>query len=151
LGDLKFQREQTVEGAFEKAGERAMVDEGRVFTIREDKDVHGYIEVAAFRPGLGAGRKEVREGVLEGIATGRFEPQRLGRERIYLMRTAEQSFYLWFPPSGRYFSLLVARRDFADADRVFASVIAYQQGGKTPALLQQRRTDVIDPRRGGDL
>ena len=151
LGKLTFKREPKVEGAFKKAGAKALVDDGRVFTVREDKDVHGYIEVASFRPGLGAGRKEVREGVLEGIATGRFEPQRLGRERIYLMRTAEQTFHLWFPPSGRYFSLLVARRDFGDADRVFASVIAYQQGEKTPALLQQRRTDVIDPRRGGDL
>ncbi len=151
LGKLAFKRERQVEGAFAKAGAKALVDEGRVFTVREDKDVHGYIEVASFRPGLGAGRKEVREGVLEGIATGRFEPTRLGRERVYLTRTSEQTFFLWFPPSGRYFSLLVARRDFADADRVFASVIAYQQGEKTPAMLKERRTNVIDPRRGGDL
>lgn len=150
LDRFSFKREAEVEEAFSKAGKEALVGDGLIYTIREGDDVQGYLEVAGFKPGLGAGKPEVREGVLKGIGGGRFEPQRLGRERIYKTSAGEQTFFLWFPPDGRYFELLVARQGFEDAEQLFAGILAYQRGADVGALDQQVQLGRHDPRRGGE-
>jgi hypothetical protein len=147
LDRYSFRREPAAEDAFTRAGRTSLVGDGRVFTIREGGDVHGYLEVAAFKPGLGAGRPEIRQGVLRGIAAGTFRPERLGTDRIHVMTSGEQTFYLFFPPSGRWFQLLVARQDFPQGRELFAGLLAFQRGERPPGTLVQR---IIDPRRGGE-
>jgi hypothetical protein len=138
-------RESKAESAFARAGQAALVSEGQVFSIHQGSTIQGSIQVAAFKPGLKSRQRDVREGVLDTIGGGRFELTRLGDERVYVLRLPEQSMLLWFPPSGLYYNLMVARQGFGDADRVFASVIAHQKG---ETVVDLSRTAPLDPRRG---
>jgi hypothetical protein len=145
-----IQREASAESAFKKVSPRdSLVTGGQVFTVRKGSEVLASIQVAAFKPGYSATRREVRTGVVESIGTGKFELTRIGGDRIYVKKLAEQSVYLWFPASGAYYELMVARKGFEDAARLFTSLIKFQRGevaAQVPGIPQ----DVPDPRRGED-
>ncbi len=145
-----FQREEELEELFTKPGRESLVSEGRVYTIRSENDIHGYLEVAAFKRGVGANQREVREGVLDRLEVGKFETKRLGTERVQVAKGSEQTFLVWFPPNGRYFELLVARQGFEEAEGLFAAVLAFQRGEER-IVIEKGRGDLVDPRRGGDL
>ncbi len=146
-----FQRETGVEGAFKQAGSAALVQpNGQVYSIRQGPNIVGSLQIAPFKPGFGATRREVREGVLRGIGTGRFELTRIGAERIYTMRTGEQRFFMWFPGNGRYFELLVAQQGFEEAGRIFTALIAYQRGEEAAEVFDKPPSYIFDPRRGGE-
>jgi len=54
-------------------------------------------------------------------------PEELGGHDVYVMELPEQRIFLWFPPDGTYFSVVVARTQFQDAQEVFLSVVDHQQ------------------------
>lgn len=144
LEGLRFQREPGAERAFELAGEESLVAVGHVYTVRDEEGVLGALQIGAFKPGLEATRKELREGVLGSIGTGNFELTRIGNERIYVQRLPEQRIFLWFPSGMEYYEIFVARQGFEDADRVFASILAFQRGED----LRGPVAGATDPRRG---
>jgi hypothetical protein len=145
-----FKREKSAEAAFGKVDpQESLVTGGRVFTIRKAGEVLASLQAAEFKPGLGATRREVREGVLESIGTGRFELTRVGGERMFVKRLPEQSYFLWFSPDGRYYQLMVARRGFEEAARVFSSLINFQQGEEAVDTTGVP-VEVPDLRRGED-
>ncbi len=141
---LRFQREPGAERAFELAGEESLVAVGQVYTVRDDEGVLGALQVGAFKPGLEATQKELREGVLGSIGTGTFELTRIGNERIHVQRLPEQRIFLWFPPRMEYYEIFIARQGFEDADRIFASLLAFQRGEE----LRGPIAGATDPRRG---
>jgi hypothetical protein len=143
---LTFQREEGAEEAYDKVGDVALVSRGLVYSIHQGADIQGSLQVAPFKPDLAGRKREVREGVLKGIATGRFELIRLGSERVYRLRLAEQSIYVWFPPDGRWFELMVARQGFAQAEQLFVNLLAFQRGAAAP-VADVARQQPVDPRR----
>lgn len=145
-----IQREASAEQSFKKVAPKdALVSEGQVFTVRKQGEVLASLQVGSFRPGLGATRREVRFGVLDSIGTGQFQLTRIAGERVYTKRLPEQNFFLWFPSSGRYYELLVARKGFEDAGRLFSSLIKFQRGEKA-AEFSGVPVEVSDLRRGED-
>jgi transglutaminase-like putative cysteine protease len=147
LGDYTFVREEDAESAYAKAGHDAVVDPGRVFSIHQADTIQGSFQVAAFKPGFIARRDEVKRDVLADLGGGKFTLTRLGAERVYALRLPEQRMLLWFPPSGRYFVLLVARQDFEGAEDLFIRLLAYGRG-EDPDHVDARRAIPFDPRRG---
>ena len=147
LDDLTFVREKEAEEAYTEAGATAIVDPGRVFSIHQGDDIQGSFQIAPFKPGVLDRRDDVRQGVLEDLGGGRFELTRIGGERVYTLRLPEQRMLLWFPPSGRYFALMVARHEFDAADSVFVQLLAYQRGEELGGLDPSQVTP-FDPRRG---
>lgn len=147
LAEYTFVRESGAEEAYTDAGDAALVDPGRVFSIHEGDEIQGSFQMAAFKPGLLERREDVERGVLDDLGGGRFELTRIGNERVYTLRMPEQHMLLWFPPSGRYFSLMVARRDFEDADALFVRLLAFQRG-ESPDDVDTRHVAPFDPRRG---
>ena len=148
LEGLRFEREPNAEAAYETVGDEGLVAVGRVFTVREDDIVQGALQVGAFKPGLEATDREIREGVLGDIGSGNFELTRIGNERIFVQELPEQTIYLWFPPRLEYYEVFVASKGFERADRVFAAVLAYQRGEEISEALTTSRGP-LDPRRGG--
>jgi hypothetical protein len=145
-----FQQEEGAAESFRRVkSSDSLVTDGKVFTIRKDGQVLASLQAAQFKPGLGATRREVRQGVLESIGTGRFELTRVGGERMYVKQLAEQNMYLWFPATGRYYELLVARKGFEDAGRLFASLIRLQRGEQALEV-SGAPVELPDPRRGED-
>jgi len=143
-----FQREASAEESFDKVtAEDSLVTQGYVYTVRKEGEVLASLQVAQFKPGFGAGRREVRQGVLDSIGTGTFNLTRIGGERMYVKEQAEQNFYLWFAPTGRYYQLLVARKGFAEAGRVFSSLLRNQRG-EGEVGFSGEPVEELDPRRG---
>jgi hypothetical protein len=66
---------------------------------------------------------------------------------MYVKKLPEQTIYLWFPRSGAFYELVVARKGFDDAGRLFASLLAFQRGEKAPQFVEGL-VEVPDPRRG---
>jgi len=126
LGDIRFQRETSVEDAFGR--ENSLVEVGQVFSIHEGAVVQGSLQVGAFKPGLAEFEREVRDGVVQSIGGGRFRLTRLGGERVFVLEQSEQRLFMWFPAEGSYYELLVARKEFDDADELFLDILAYQKG-----------------------
>jgi len=149
IRDYQLQREPGVENQFLKAGHRALINKGQVFTIRRGPDVEGYFQIAAFKRGVEATRPEVRQGVLDGMDV-RFEPTRLRSTRIYSSKSLGQRYFVYFPDDGRYFELLVAKDTFQDADQVFAALLAHQRGENITSDSSKQIPQIPDLRRGGD-
>ena len=148
LAGLRFVPEPEAQQAYRATGSTSLAVDGRVFSIRQGDVVQGSLQVAGFVPDVDARSRRVREQVLDGLGSGRFAPARIGEERVYRLRLPEQTLLLAFARDGRSFSLMVTRAAFRDADRVFASLLAYRRGESTPALLGPADVPVPDPRRG---
>lgn len=145
-GGYVFQREPSAERAFTDAGSRALVTDGRVFTIRRGREVLGSIQAAQFLPEAAADRRETQRALRRSLGSGSVTRRRLGSLVVDELRSGEGRILLYFPPGGGYYELLDARAGFTDADRVFLAVLNYQTGRRT-ALVD---TELPDPRRGGD-
>lgn len=148
LDDFTFQREPDAEVAFEEGGPDALVDHGRVFTVRQGDAVEASLQLAALKPGLADRFEDVREGILEELGQGRFSPIRIGEERALAVTTNSQRLLLWFSPDGDWYQLMVARTSFDEADAVFAAVLAAQRGQPVESIDDIGQVQRIDPRRG---
>lgn len=146
LNDVAFHRETKLEAAFQRKS--SLVSTGRVYSVHQGLNVQGSLQVGAFKSGLREHQREVMDGVLANIGTGKFTLTRIGAERVFVLQTREQKLFMWFPPSARYYELLVTRRAFTGADRLFLDVLAYQrgQGSVDPSEI----VPDPDPRRGLD-
>jgi hypothetical protein len=152
IGDIALQREPSLEAGFAKAGANALVDEGRIFSIRRGDEVLGSVQMAPFRRGLIRSKRdldEVRLGVVTGIGNGTFKPVRAGSDVVLAQRGARTTFYLWFDPGSTYFQLMVAGREMKDPEALFASLLAYQRGEDPTMAVDVPRIEQVDSRRGG--
>lgn len=133
VGSYEVNREDKIEGEFKRPGDRGLVSEGRVFTIRTGDTVEGAVQVALFKDDVDNQDPKVQAGVQKGLgaATG-FRVQHFGIVRLYKQMTAEQQIFLWFPPERNVMELFVMRRQFGDAERVVQAVIRHQRRMAAP-------------------
>ena len=148
IDDIGVQPEPSLDQSYRRAGPASAVATGRVLSIRQGGEIQGSLQVGAFRADLDAGDAEVRRQVLRSIGGGAFRLTRLGVARVYALDLPEQRFLLWFPPSGRYFELMVTRKAFTRADSLFVALLDYQRGGAAKTLENRTGVPVPDPRRG---
>lgn len=148
LAGLRITRERSAETDFTRPGNASLVNSGRVYVIRQGPTVQASLQVARFRPGLSADSLVVREGVLSSLADGQFLPVRIGDVHAYDLITANEVLYLAFGPGGRYYELLVAQPQFAEAPRLFAGLLSYAQGGNASGAFAQQLVPVPDPIEG---
>lgn len=145
LNGLTFSREASMELPYRSRDPDVLVGDALVFSVRRQTEVLGALQIVGFKRSLGEREKEARAGVLQGLGGSQFELRRVGKDLIYVQTLPEQQLFLWFPPKGSYYELLVARRDFEGAAQVFADVLAHQRGEASTKI-----ADAPDPRRGSD-
>ncbi|HVM20114.1 MAG TPA: transglutaminase domain-containing protein, partial [Egibacteraceae bacterium] len=148
LDDLTFKREKSAEKAYREAGDDALVERGRVYSVNRDDVVEASLQVAQFKPGLFGRQDEVRDEITQSLGGGEFQPTRVRGEHVSMLETAEQRLYLWFSPDGTYYELFVARRAFEEAGEVFGALLAIQRGEAITSLDDSGDVGVADPRRG---
>lgn len=149
IGDIRFVREEDAESAFQEGAERPLATEGLVYSVREGDVVQGSLQVARLDPRFDTRSPRVRDQILSGLGNGRLRPDRVGEERIFRLDQAEQTLLLSFAPNGQVYYLMAARRDFAEAEQVFTSALAFTRGERA-AELRPPDVPVPDPRRGSD-
>lgn len=126
-------RRTEVEGRYREPKGRALVTDGRVFTIEDDDVVQGSFQVARFRPDVDGRDVDVQTDIERGLgAADRFGSARIGVVQLRTLDLAEQRLFLWFPPTGDRMELWVMRKDFDGAADVVAEMIGYQRGAKLP-------------------
>lgn len=148
VDDIVLQREPSAETPFAEGGEDALVTYGEVYTVRRDDTIEASVQIGAFRPGLYQREQQVRDGLLRALGGGRFEPIRLGDDRVQTLQSIEQKLLLWFSPNGRYYVLVVARQAFEDAEPLLQAILAFQRGERDLTLEDVSQATADDPRRG---
>jgi hypothetical protein len=150
VGAYRFEVEPRAAKAFSKVASSSLVSQAELFAIKGgDGVVAGTLQVAAFKPGLRARNREVRDAVLNSIGNGRLRLQRLGSERVYMLRLPEQRLLLAFTPDNRAYQLLVASRSLDTPEQLFVDLLAQQRGEQAASLATTGAAPPIDPRRGG--
>ena len=146
IGGIRIQREQSAEEEFGAADEPVAID-GRVYSLREGDVVQGSLQIVQLDAKFDTRSPEVRDQVLSGLGDGRFRPARVGDEQVFRLAQAEQTLLLSFAPGGHTYVLMAVRPEYADAERLFASVLAFASGERD-AELRAPGVPVPDPRRG---
>ena len=147
VGAVRFEREEDAEAAFQEGAARPLATEGLVYSLHQGDVVQGSLQVAKLDPRFDTRSPRVRDQILSGLGDGRLRPARIGEERIFRLDQAEQTLLLSFAPDGQVYYLMAARRDFTEAEQLFASVLAFSRGERT-AELRPAEVPVPDPRRG---
>jgi transglutaminase-like putative cysteine protease len=128
---LDFQRETAAEQAFRAAGAASLVTEGRIYTVRLSKFVEASLQVGAFKAGIHAAVPSVQRSILASFGSGRFAETTLkgsGHQwTVHQSALPSQTLFVYFPPSGSYYDLLVAQQTFPQAQSVLAAVLDYQE------------------------
>ena len=122
-------REEKVEDQYRKPGDRALVTDGRVFTIRGPDAIQGSFQVTRFKSDVDASDPDVQRGIERalGSADG-FRSSRIGTIRLRTIELTEQRLYLWFPPDRNAMELWILRKNFAEGEDVVRAMIAHQRG-----------------------
>jgi hypothetical protein len=142
VGDIRIVREPTTESAFTGT----LATDGRVFSLRQRDVIQGSLQITAFGSTTDTRSPRVRDQLVGGFSGGRFRPGRIGEERIYRLDLPEQTLLLSFSRDGHSYYLLVARKAYGGAERLFASVLAYSRGESGDAV--GATVPVPDARRG---
>lgn len=149
LGKYRFEADPKGEQAFEFYYDASLAAAGRLYAVRDTTGiVQATLQTTVLKPALRERARKVRSGILRGIGGDRFKLVRLGGERVYSMRMPEQRFLLAFSPDGESYQLLVATRDFTDADQLFIDLLSKQRGKEAVVLAQTGGAAPPDPRRG---
>lgn len=123
----KFQRELEAESAYTNVGNRALVSDGRVWTVRKGEVVEGSLQVSLLRKDLDGRDASVQAQVEKGLG-GAFQDEQIGYVTLRTRNLPEQRLYLWFPPERNVMVLMVFRKKFADGPRVARAVLGYVRG-----------------------
>ncbi len=133
LRGLEFHRANLAEKEFLGAGDRALVTEGRVFTIRDGDTIQGSVQVSLLLPELDGRDPKVQQRI-EAALGGTFVDDRLGPARVRRRRLPEQDLYLWFPPGHNAMEVVVVRRGFSGGRELVRAVVVHQLGFDTDRL-----------------
>lgn len=123
---FSISREEDLEENYAKPGEDALVTDGRVFTVRQGSVVAGSLQVAVLRDDVDGRDRGVQLGLERVIQTGEFRTYRFGTFRVRKLEQAEQTIYVYFPPSVNVMEVFVLRADTDGADELVREVISHQ-------------------------
>jgi hypothetical protein len=133
VGSYTLVREESAEAKYQSPGGRALVSEGRVFTVRGGDTIQGSVQIALFKPGVDNQDDRVQEGVQGGLgSTAAFKRVHFGTALLWEMEAPEQLVYLWFPPERNVMELFVMRKKFGDATKVVEAIVRHQRGLTPP-------------------
>ena len=147
IDDIRFMREQDAENPFRSGTARPLAVEGRIYSLRQGDVVQGSLQIVRLDPRFDTRSPRVRDQILSALGDARLRPARIGEERIFRLDQAEQTLMLAFAPDGHVYYLMTVRPQYAEADRLFASVLAFRRGERAEEL-RPAGVPVPDPRRG---
>lgn len=147
IDDIRFVREADAESSFRDKTDRPVALEGRVYSLHQGDIVQGSLQVVRLDPRFDSRSPRVRDQVLSALGDARLRPARIGEERVFRLDQAEQILLLAFAPGGHVYYLMTVRPQYADNERLFASVLAFSRGERAEQL-RPAAVPVPDPRQG---
>jgi hypothetical protein len=127
LNGLDTKQEPSAARAFGSAGKSSLTARGVVWTLREDGQVRGALQVGVLKPGHDTTDIDVRRGVRATIETGQYRWFKLEGQWVGVQDLAELTLYLWFPPRGDIYEILQVQPGLEGKKDVLASILRYQK------------------------
>lgn len=147
IGGVVFHEQPNAEAVYAHAGPTSLVSMGKVYSLNQDGQVQGDVQIAAFKPQYSGRLTSVKQGVLSSLGGNSFQLDRIGPNLVYVAALQNEQLLLWFAPSGRYYVLMDAQASFGISQSVLLSLLSYQRGGSFAA---DTGVAPLDPRQGGD-
>jgi hypothetical protein len=148
MSGITFREELSAESAYKHVS-GVITQPGKVFSIYRAGVIQGDLQAATFLEPFSARVHKVKTQVLQQIGARNFQLTRVGTQKIYVAHLPSELRMVWFAPDGSYYELMDASQSFAQAQALFVSLLAYQQGGSSD-ITDTTGVAPPDPRSGSD-
>lgn len=126
LLDYGFQPVPAAQQDFEARRDRALVGATELYVVTIKDRPQGTLQTGVLKAGLADRNLEIRGGLVR--AYGLTDVQRVGSEVFYTRRLGDLDIALWFSPDGQAYQVLTTDRRVGSALRLFAQLVATQDG-----------------------
>jgi len=147
MGDFAFERTNIGDQQFSQYKDIALISDYELFAVRRAGVAVGTLQTSAFKQGLRARNRHVREGVLTSLG-GQPQISKVGGEVFYTVTVNELRLLVWFAPDGQTYQLLAATKDLDNPTDLFARLIAAEQGRSDTEITIEQGAPPADARRG---
>jgi hypothetical protein len=128
LGGFTTAPEPSADKAFASAGKGSLTAHGAVWTLRQDGEVRGALQVGVLKPRFDTDDIDVRRGVRANIETGQYRWFKVTGQWVGVQELPELRLYLWFPPRSDVYEVLQLQPDVPAQKQLLESIISYQKG-----------------------
>jgi transglutaminase-like putative cysteine protease len=126
LNGLAVQEETNAEVAYRKAGSKALVSDGRIFSLHRGGIVKGVLQVEVFKPENSTLDIKLRRGVRLNIGNSHFKNYRVKGMWVGGQDLPDETIFVWFLKELDVFEVLTLRSDVQDQRRLVSDVLTYQ-------------------------
>lgn len=120
--------EPSAASAFKTSYNVSLVAGGEVFTLRRDGMVDGSLQISVLKAKFSTHDPTVRRGIRSSIELGRYRWFKLAGQWIGEQSLQEIRLYLWMPPGGHLFEVLVVKPELGIPKQLLNDIITYQRG-----------------------
>lgn len=111
------------------AKQKTLVAGGSVYTLRNAGEVVGALQVVLLKAKFPKTELDVVRGIRASIERGRYRYFKLDGQWIGEQKLPELSLYVWFPPGGNHYEILVVKPELGVPKDLLRAIIAYQREG----------------------
>jgi hypothetical protein len=123
-GSLALQEDETAHKAFANAGAQSLVDDGRLWAIRDGDQLVATLQVATLDPKVDLGDGDEVEALIRSILPGTKERFTIADLDVVQVATEDKTVYLWFGRS--MFQILQIKGTAIDPEVLLGELIAFQ-------------------------
>lgn len=125
-GTLTLQEDATARKAFSTIGDRALVADGRLWTIRQGERLIATLQISTLKPRVDLLNEKERESVINNVLPG--TKQRISVNDVSVVQTDssdKKTVYLWFGRS--LFEVLQVKGSKIDPEQILAELVEFQK------------------------
>lgn len=127
IGSYSVSEEKDAASAFRTSRDSSLVADGKVFTLRESGTVVASLQVTVLKGEYRTTKDEVRRGIRASIETGNYRWFKIAGQWVGEQRLKEIGLYLWYPPGGRTYEVLVVKPELGIPKALLQQIISYQK------------------------
>jgi hypothetical protein len=126
LGDgaLRLKEDVTAHKAFGKVGGQSLVDDGRLWAVRDGDQLVATLQMATLDAKVDLGDEDEVEGLIRSILPGTKERFTVGDLPVVQVATADKTVYLWF--GDGMFQVFQIKGADIEPEMLLGELIAFQ-------------------------
>lgn len=123
-GSLTLKEDPTAHKAFGNVGGQSLVDDGRLWAVRDGQRLVATLQVATLDPKVDLGDEEQVDSLIASILPGTKERFTMGDLPVVQVATADKTIYLWF--GDGMFQVFQIKGAEIDPEVLLGELIAFQ-------------------------
>jgi hypothetical protein len=126
---FEVRAEPSAAKAFKTSYRISLVADGKVFTLRRNGLVLASLQTSVLKAEYSTRKEVVRRGIRSSIELGEYRWFKLAGQWIGEQSLQEVRLYLWMPPGGHLFEVLVAKPELGIPKALLSAIVTYQRSG----------------------